>query len=163
MRLLPALLPPFVGPLILSMLAGCATTQSPAAGPAAAADRGALERAVRDTESAFARTMADRDHAAFTRFLSAETVFFAGSRALRGRDAVASAWKPFYEGPAAPFSWAPETVEVLDSGQLALSSGPVHDPAGKRIATFTSIWRQEAPGVWRIVFDKGCACTEARD
>jgi ketosteroid isomerase-like protein len=163
MRLLPALLTAVVGPLIQSAVAGCASTGPAAAGGAAAPKRAELERAVRDTERAFARTMADRDHAAFTRFLSAETVFFAGSRALRGRDAVASAWKPFYDGPVAPFSWAPETVEVLDSGRLALSSGPVHDPAGKRIATFTSIWRQEAPGVWRIVFDKGCACGEARD
>ena len=161
MRLLPALWPALAAPLMLSVVAGCATPASPTA--AAAVDRAALERTVRDTESAFAKTMADRDHAAFTRFLSAETVFFAGSHALRGRDAVASAWKPFYDGPVAPFSWAPQTVEVLDSGQLALSSGPVHDAAGKRIATFTSIWRQEAPGVWRIVFDKGCGCSEARD
>jgi ketosteroid isomerase-like protein len=159
MRLLPAL----SGPLILSLFAGCASSLSPTAGPAPPADRASLERTVRDTERAFAKTMADRDHAAFTGFLSAEAVFFAGTRALRGRDAVASAWKPFYDGPVAPFSWAPETVEVLDSGQLALSSGPVHDPAGKRIATFTSIWRQEAPGVWRIVFDKGCDCSAGRD
>jgi ketosteroid isomerase-like protein len=159
MRLLPAL----SGLLVLSLLAGCATSLSPTAASATASDRASLERTVRDTERAFAKTMADRDHAAFAGFLSAEAVFFAGTRALRGRDAVASAWKPFYDGPVAPFSWAPEIVEVLDSGQLALSSGPVHDPAGKRIATFTSIWRQEAPGVWRIVFDKGCGCSEARD
>ena len=70
-------------------------------------------------------------------------------------------WKRFYEGPTAPFSWQPETVEVLDSGDLALSSGPVRDPQGKLVATFTSIWRLEAPGTWRIIFDKGndvCDC-----
>ena len=161
MRLLPVVWPALAGPLMFCVVAGCATPPSPVA--AGAAGRASLERTVRDTERAFAKTMADRDHAAFTGFLSAEAVFFAGARALRGRDAVASAWKPFYDGPVAPFSWAPETVEVLDSGQLALSSGPVHDPAGKRIATFTSIWRQESPGVWRIVFDKGCGCTDARD
>ena len=52
-------------------------------------------------------------------------------------------------------------MEVLDSGTLALSSGPVHDPQGKLAATFTSIWRLEAPGIWRIIFDKGnevCDC-----
>ena len=31
----------------------------------------------------------------------------------------------------------------------------VFDPAGKRVATYTSIWRQEQPGVWRIIFDRG--------
>ncbi len=61
----------------------------------------------------------------------------------------------FFEPPAAPFSWQPETVEVLDSGTLALSTGPVRDAGGKLISRFTSIWRLEAPGQWRIVFDKG--------
>ena len=60
-----------------------------------------------------------------------------------------------FRGESIPFSWEPEQVEVLDSGTLALSTGPVYDPNGKLIATFTSIWRQEMPGKWRIVFDKG--------
>ena len=53
---------------------------------------------------------------------------------------------------------------MLDAGDLALSTGPVRNAAGKLIATFTSIWRQESPGVWRIVFDKGnevCDCAKA--
>ncbi|HTP99669.1 MAG TPA: nuclear transport factor 2 family protein [Casimicrobiaceae bacterium] len=120
-----------------------------------------LQKQVADTERAFAKTMADRDHAAFTSFLSEETIFFTVPKPLHGKAEVAAAWKRFYEGPKAPFSWSPETVEVLESGTLALSSGPVFDPSGKRFATFSSIWRQEAPGVWRIVFDRGnpdCIC-----
>jgi hypothetical protein len=46
-------------------------------------------------------------------------------------------------------------VEVLDSGTLALSSGPVRDAEGNLIGTFMSVWRHEGPGAWRIVFDKG--------
>jgi hypothetical protein len=49
----------------------------------------------------------------------------------------------------------------LDSGSLAMTSGPVYDPAGKVFARFTSVWRLEAPNTWRIVFDKGndvCRC-----
>jgi ketosteroid isomerase-like protein len=123
-----------------------------------------LARQVADTERAFAKTMADRDHAAFVSFVSTEAIFFTGPSPLRGRQQVADVWKRFYEKPEAPFSWAPEQVEVLASGTLALSSGPVWDPKGKQIATFTSIWRLEAPGVWRIVFDKGnevCDCPKA--
>ena len=114
-----------------------------------------LKEQVRKTEIAFARTMADRDHAAFTSFLADETVFF-GARVLRGAKAVADQWKSFYQAPKAPFSWAPDAVEVLDSGTLALSSGPVFDPDGKRIGTFNSVWRRESDGKWKIVFDKGC-------
>jgi ketosteroid isomerase-like protein len=32
----------------------------------------------------------------------------------------------------------------------------VRDPAGTLIGTFTSIWRRETDGSWRIIFDKGC-------
>jgi ketosteroid isomerase-like protein len=122
-----------------------------------------LQRQVTDTERAFAKTMADRDHAAFVTFLSAEAVFFTGPKPLHGRQQVADAWKRFYDRSEAPFSWEPEQVEVLESGTLALSSGPVRDPKGKLIATFTSIWRLEAPGIWRIIFDKGnevCDCSK---
>ena len=127
------------------------------AGPACAAppappDNAGLKRQVIETERAFAHTMAIRDHAAF---VSAEAVFFSGNKPLRGRQEVAGRWKAYFEKPDAPFSWEPETVEVLDSGTLALSTGPVRDPAGKIVGTFTSIWRLEAPGKWRIVFDKG--------
>ena len=110
---------------------------------------------VMDTERAFAKTMADRDAAAFSSFVSKEAIFFGGPGPLRGHDAVVDAWKRFFEKPDAPFSWEPDEVEVLDSGTLALSSGPVYDPDGKLIARFSSIWRQESPGVWRIIFDKG--------
>lgn len=116
---------------------------------------------VMETERAFARTMADRDHTAFASLIADDAVFFTGPTPLHGKPAVVAAWKRFYERPQAPFSWEPEEVEVLDSGTLALSSGPVRNAEGKLIAKFTSIWRQDAPGVWRIVFDKGsgvCDC-----
>jgi ketosteroid isomerase-like protein len=124
-----------------------------AADPPGAAEFAAQLRA---TEEAFARTMADRDHAAFVSFLAEEAVFFGRSGELRGRDAVAAAWKPLYEGDDAPFSWQPEVATVLDSGTLGLTSGPVFAPDGHRIGTFMSVWRREADGSWKIVFDRGC-------
>jgi ketosteroid isomerase-like protein len=114
-----------------------------------------LRRQVEATERAFARSMAERDHAAFTRHLSEQAIFFNGSQALRSKAAVANAWKAYFEAPQAPFSWEPDQVEVLGDGTLAHSSGPVHDATGKPIARFNSVWRQEAPGVWRVVLDKG--------
>ncbi|HEY0686562.1 MAG TPA: DUF4440 domain-containing protein [Steroidobacter sp.] len=123
---------------------------------AAVADRTTLAKEVSDAEQAFAATMAARDHVAFTRHLAEDAVFFDGEKAVRGKAAVATAWKAFFDGPNPPFSWSPESVEVLDSGTLAYSSGPVFDANGKRVATFNSVWRREADGAWRVVFDKGC-------
>jgi ketosteroid isomerase-like protein len=131
--------------LLLALCASVAVAQSNAD----------LKEQVRKTETAFAKTMADRDHAAFTSFLADETVFF-GAKVLRGAKAVADQWKAFFDAPKAPFSWTPDTVEVLDSGTLALSSGPVLNPEGKRIGTFNSVWRRNPDGTWKIIFDKGC-------
>ena len=44
---------------------------------------------------------------------------------------------------------------------FAETTGPVHDPEGRQIGTFNSIWRRESDGTWRVVFDKGspvCNC-----
>ena len=116
-----------------------------------------LRRQVSDTERAFARTMAVRDFAAFTSFLSDEAVFLAADRTLHGKREVTEHWRRYFETPAAPFSWEPARVEVLASGRLALSTGLVRDPSGKLVGTFTSIWRLEGPATWRIIFDKGDA------
>ncbi len=149
--------------LLLLALAACvAATGASAQTPDSGSD---LQKQVADTERAFAKSMADRDFAAFASFISPEAIFFNGDKALRGKAQVTDAWKRFYDKPEAPFSWKPETVEVLDSGTLALSTGPVFDAAGKQFATFQSIWRREAPGVWRIVFDRGnetCDCAKAK-
>jgi ketosteroid isomerase-like protein len=125
------------------------------AAPAArAGDDPATELAA--TEEAFARTMAERDHAAFVSFLAPEAVFFGRRGEIRGREAVATAWKPLFDGPEAPFSWRPESATVLDSGGLGLTSGPVLAPDGRRVGTFNTVWRREADGSWRVVFDRGC-------
>lgn len=127
-----------------------------------AADAGLTEQ-VRQAEIGFAKTMADRDHAAFASFLADEAVFTSPTRVLRGAKEVAAGWKRFFDGAKAPFSWEPEQVQVLESGTLALSSGPVRDPAGKRIGTFNSIWRREAGGTWKVVIDHGCPPCDCKE
>lgn len=106
-------------------------------------------------ERAFAKSMLDRSLEDFTSFISEEAVFFSGPAPLHGKAQVIDWWKRYFTTESAPFSWEPDEVEVLASGTLALSSGPVRDPSGKIFARFTSIWRLEAPGRWRIIFDRG--------
>jgi len=139
-------------PLGTLVLAGCATLPSPS-------DPGLAREQVFATERAFAATMAHRDARAFAGFLSQDAVFLSGKTAARGPAEITKRWHKLFVAPEAPFSWRPEQVEVLYSQSLAISSGPVFDGGGHQVATFSSIWRQEAPGVWRIVFDSGCdAC-----
>jgi ketosteroid isomerase-like protein len=135
---------------LLAFLAACGGSQ-PLRATAPLAD---LQAAVRAAEIAFAKTMADRDFAAFQSHVSSEAVFYAGAKAFVGKAAVKESWRGLYEGPA-PFSWEPDHVQVLASGTLALSTGPIRSPDGKITGRFNSIWRLEPDGVWRVVFDRG--------
>lgn len=139
-----------------------ASTLAVVARPATAAtawpDAAEIARRVADvtaTETAFAKTLADRDPAAFRRFLAPDTIWLNGGKALNGPDAVTTAWARFFDGPTPPFSWAPDLVAVLPSGELAQSSGPVTNPEGKVFARFQSVWRRKPAGGWEIVFDQG--------
>lgn len=134
------------------------------AAPVGAVDAAALQQQVADAERAFARSMAERDFAAFARHVSAQAVFFSAGETLRGREAVLAGWRKFFDGPQAPFAWEPDQVEVLADGTLAHSSGPVRDPAGTTLTRFNSVWRLEPDGIWRVVFDRGdppCRCAAA--
>ncbi len=116
---------------------------------------------VTSTEMAFAKSMADRDFTAFMQLIADDAVFLNGGKPLRGKAEIGAYWRRFYSGTAAPFSWRPDLVEVLGSGSLAQSAGPVSDADGKLIARFYSTWRLEPDGNWRIVLDDGydvCQC-----
>lgn len=129
-------------------VAGCSTLPAPLAVDEA-------RQQVTETELAFARTMANRDLAAFSAFLADDAVFLDGADALRGRDAVVAGWTPLFQGSEAPFSWAPDRVEIASDGRLGYSSGPVTRANGNPGGRFNSVWQRGADGRWRIVFDAG--------
>lgn len=138
----------------LVLLSGCAMTP-------VQVNREELIRQVTQAEIAFAKTMADRDHAAFMSFIAEDAVFLNGGNPLRGKAAIGDYWRRHYTAADAPFSWKPELVEVIGAGDLAQSIGPVAAPNGKVIARFYSTWRREPDGRWRVVLDDGydiCDC-----
>lgn len=108
----------------------------------------------RAAETAFAAAFAARDVAGFRRFLAPDTIWM-GKEPLHGPDAVMAAWNGLLTAPKPPFSWAPDLVLVLPSGDLARTTGPVLDPDGKVTARFQSVWRRRPAGGWEIVFDHG--------
>lgn len=114
---------------------------------------------VRQAESAFAATMAARDLEAFMAFVSRDAVFLGETVIHFGHDAVRAAWAAYFEGSTAPFSWQADEVLVLRAGDCALSRGPVLDALGRRVGTFTSVWRKESDGQWRVIHDRGEAWT----
>lgn len=139
-------------------LAGCAMTSPPAAPPfvpAPVADLAERVQAVRTAETGFARSMAERDFSTFADFVSEDAVFINFGQPLRGKAAVLAHWKRFFDGPAAPFAWAPRIVEVTADGRLGYSEGPVTLSDGRVTSHYFSTWRLEADGRWRVAFDNG--------
>lgn len=135
-------------------LAGCATPLP---------DLTSLAEQVRASEIAFAASMAARDFDAFASWVADDATFINSGKPLRGKAAVLAHWQRFFRTPNAPFSWKPEIVEVLDSGQLAYSEGPVSVADGKQVARYFSTWRRDPSGGWRIVLDNGyetCDCNK---
>lgn len=118
-----------------------------------------LQQQVWLAEQAFAHTMKTRDLQQFTQYIAEEAIFFNGTLALRGKAKVVAHWASYFKDKEAPFAWQPDQVEVLESGKLALSTGLVRDPQGKVLGRFNSVWRLEADGKWRVVFDKGSPAT----
>lgn len=144
----------------LLLTTGC-TDQEPRLSVDAAEPTTSLIEDVMNTERAFAKSMTNRDLDAFRSFLAEDVVFLTDDGALRGRENVAAAWSAYFESDSAPFSWQPGRAEVLESGDLALSTGPVLDSDGVCIGTFTSIWRRTDDDSWKIVFDRGSSsCDE---
>ncbi len=127
-----------------------------------AADEAADE--LRAAEVAFAASVADRDAERFASFIDEEAVFI-GATVLRGREAITQAWSVFLAEGGPDLVWQPELVEVRSDG-LGLSRGPysltttgTDGTRSTTTGTFTSIWRRQADGRWKVVFDAGCpAC-----
>lgn len=110
---------------------------------------------VRDAELAFAKAFADRDKAVFFAMVADDATFLSGGATSTGKQKVIESWSRFFDGPEAPFSWAPDRVSVTADGNLGLSTGPVYGPDGKHGGDFTSTWRRDASGNWKVVFDSG--------
>jgi ketosteroid isomerase-like protein len=115
---------------------------------------------VRAADLAMARAVDARDAAAFEAWVDAEAIFVGDGRLLRGRRAVADAWRVYF-APAGPrLAWAPERVEVAASGDLAFTTGRFvwegevrPGERGRVTGAYVTVWRRGEDGSWRALFD----------
>ena len=117
--------------------------------------------AVRCTEISFSLSVENEDRDAFEALIDEDARFVGGS-AIRGRANIVDAWSVFFDKDGPDLIWRPQIVEVLESGDLALSRGPYRlrsrDENGDVVeewGTYNSVWRRNSEGKWRIIFDAG--------
>jgi len=108
---------------------------------------------VRKAEIAFNKAFADRDQAAFFRFILDDATFLSPMRTLAGKQAIVERWSRFFSSPTAPFSWGPDRVAVNASGSVGETAGPVYDADGHHIGNFNSVWLRQPDGTWKVLFD----------
>jgi ketosteroid isomerase-like protein len=129
--------------------------------------RADLAQDVRCREVGFSRSVEAHDLESFSSFVDSDARFV-GSRVDRGREAVTKAWAVFFTGDLPSIKWRPQIIEVLETGDLALSRGlyrvidkDENGAARESWGTFNSVWRLNADGQWLVVFDAGSPSHEA--
>jgi ketosteroid isomerase-like protein len=127
----------------------------------ALADEAEAIAAVRCTEIAFSLSVENEDRDAFETLIDEDARFVGGS-AIRGRANIIDAWSVFFDKDGPDLIWRPQIIEVLESGDLALSRGPYRlrsrDENGDEVVewgTYNSVWRKNSNGEWHIIFDAG--------
>jgi ketosteroid isomerase-like protein len=133
---------------ILLLLAAPLAADEPAADPAAS---------LRAAEAGFAKAFADDDLEGFASFIDDDATFL-GRTPLRGKKEVLAQWSKFFGTSPRPFSWEPKKWAVNPSGTMGMTNGPVFDPEGKQVGSFSSVWRLQPDGSWKIIFDGGGDC-----
>lgn len=119
------------------------------------------QQAVRCVEIAFSQSVENRDQAAFTAMLDADTRFIS-NQVVHGPQAVTESWAGFFETDGPQLVWRPYFVEVAAGGDLAFSRGPYRlrgqNQQGEQVESwgiYNSVWRKSATGQWKILFDAG--------
>ena len=96
----------------------------------------------------------------FSSFLDPDARFV-GQSVLRGPEAIVAAWSVLFTQEGPRLAWRPRIIEVLDSGDYALSRGPFRlrsrsedGTTLEQWGTFNSVWRKGEDGGWQVVFDE---------
>lgn len=148
----------FVTVFVVCGLPGAGTTAY-AQGAAHAAEVAQIMKADAD----FAQGVAQKNRERFLSFLADATTFNGGTAAeLHGRDAVMESWGDFFAPDGPTLSWTPTKGEVIGAGDLGYTTGrslfQSKGPTGavtERRGEYLTVWRKQADGSWKVVFDTG--------
>ncbi len=119
-----------------------------------------MEKEIFETEKAFAALAKEKGlKIAFSTFAANDAVLSRENKLIKGKKEIEAYFEKMTLRDV-QLSWEPEYIEVAESGDLGYTYGPYSfewtDDAGeaqKATGIFHTVWRKEADGEWRYVWD----------
>ena len=148
--------------LTCAAILACAACNQNKAAPEAALDTAAETQAIQKVEEAQLAAISSRDEAGSTGPYADDAVFIDDhGNTSRGKDAIASAFKPFLGDPTMKFDYKPGEKMFSKAGDLAYSTAEYTqtytDPKTKKLITSKgtnlSVWKKQDDGSWKLVAD----------
>ena len=130
----------------------------------------AREKEVRALESAMMAAAAEKGAAGYMSFYAEDAVELPnGASMLLGKESIGKTMT-FLDDKNNRLTWSPVHIDVSSSGDLAYSFGNYEfrsiDKDGKpsiEHGKYTTIWRKQRDGKWKVVLDMGNATPEPKD
>jgi ketosteroid isomerase-like protein len=122
--------------------------------------------ALEDADRAFAADVAARGIDGWVEWFEPQGIQYLG-KAFVGRDAIRERMGPNFARPGFRIEWTPVASGMGPTGQLGytvgrsriLGQGPDGKPAPPWCGSYVSVWRRQADGKWRVLFDTGAEAT----
>lgn len=136
------------------LLAGCGAGQP-------ADTRADHEREIRALAAEWSSAAEARHAEHFASFYADDGMLpLPGAPAIRGREAIEAAVRQMMAAPGFHLTFAPESVEVARSGDLAAEKGAyrftTNDAQGypkTEAGKYVVVWKKQADGRWKVLYD----------
>lgn len=151
----------FCVPIGLLLASACAPPAEP---PTPAIDLAAERTALMNADKAWndAFSASDTPVDTFLTFMQDDARFqFAENPPVQGKDQIRPILEEMASAPGFTVTWAPTAAEVSDSGDLGYTVGTYEmkmEVDGNPVTAnghYVTIWRKQADGSWKVVFDGG--------
>lgn len=130
----------------------------------------AREKEIRALESAMMAAAADKGAAGYMSFYAEDAVELPnGAQMILGKESIGKTMA-FLDDKNNRLTWSPVHIDVAASGDLAYTFGNYEFSSvskdGKRSVEhgkYTTIWKKQKDGKWKVVLDMGNANPEPKD
>jgi uncharacterized protein (TIGR02246 family) len=146
---------------VLSLVVSC--NQNPqSSSPVAAVDNRANDEAeIRALDADWSKAAADKDIAKIMSYYADTAIMLEpGGPAAKGKEAIQKNWSSTFAAPGTSLTFAPTTIVVARSGDLAYDFGSYDltapDKKGKPQSSkglYVVVWQKEPGGHWHVILD----------